>query len=115
MVFRDVHVVMECLPGHGHHIQYVVLRSVWRNCQAVKMQIRHIHARVDQTLFVQWAREIIDVGDFQLISRCKSQGRSVWLSVKVKRVLSVGRCGSAESERKDMVLRAKFRWIRERI
>ena len=46
MIGRDRQRVVERLPGHRHHVEHVVLRTVGRDRQPVKVQVRHVHLAV---------------------------------------------------------------------
>jgi len=44
MIARNAYFIVQDLTRFGHHVEHVVLRSVRRNGEAVKVQVRHIHA-----------------------------------------------------------------------
>src|SRR6266481_6912554 len=109
MIARNLDRVAQNLARHGHHIQDVVLGSMRRNSQAVKVQIRHVHTRSNRATFRWLSRKIVDVGDLQLISRRQPQGWSLWLAVKVEGVLSIACDASMQSQGKRVVFCAKLR------
>ena len=107
VVLRNLHGLAERLPGPGHHAQDVVLRRIRRDRQSMKVQICHIHARGDRTALPWVCREVIDVGDLELVPWRKPQRRSVWLAVIVKRILTIGGNGCVQSEGKRVIFGAK--------
>ena len=44
MIPRDSNGVAQRLARHRHHRENIVLRRVWRNFEAVKMKVGHVHA-----------------------------------------------------------------------
>jgi hypothetical protein len=69
MIAWNLHRVMQDLAGHGHHSEHVILRSVRRNSEPMKMQVRHVHARIHRTSLAGLERKIINVGDFENVPR----------------------------------------------
>ena len=48
--------VVQRLAGHGDHVEHVVLRSLRRDIQPVKMHIRHVHSRADGARLARYRR-----------------------------------------------------------
>src|SRR5271167_1138490 len=69
MIAWNLHRVMQDLAGHGHHSEDVILWGVRRNSEPMKMQVRHVHARIHRTSLAGLGRKIIDVGDLENIPR----------------------------------------------
>src|ERR1700737_2243332 len=65
VICGNFHHIVERFARHGHHVDHIVLRGLWRNLQAVKMQICHIGARGDGTTFLGVNRQVIYIVDLK--------------------------------------------------
>ena len=45
MIARDAHRILQRLPGHGHHVEHIVLGRHRRHVEPVEVQVRHVVAR----------------------------------------------------------------------
>src|SRR5713226_5888720 len=75
---------MQRLSGRGHHIEDIVLRSIWRNVQTVEMKIGHLHAGMTETIFFRLGGELILVFHVQSTSRLDANDRWRVVALKAK-------------------------------
>ena len=67
--------VVQSLAGPRHHSDHVILWGIRRDAEPMKMQVRHVHARIDRTRLRGIGGKIVDVGDFENVTwRCTNHG-----------------------------------------
>src|SRR5579864_993489 len=81
MIAWNLNGVMQSLPGLCKHTQNIVLRSVRRNREPMKMQVRHVHAGIHRTGLRGLRRQVVDVCDFESVTRGSADNRSHCLAL----------------------------------
>src|SRR5262245_754992 len=89
LVQWNMNFIVEGLSRHGNHVQNIVLGSLRRNTQSMKVKIRHVHARANRALLARWLWQIIHVGDSQGVSWRNTNDRWYRLSVESKAVPAI--------------------------
>src|SRR5438876_79057 len=60
--------IMERFSRHGYHVDHIVLRSLWRNRETMKMEICHVRARKDRAAFLGVNRQVVHIVDLERIA-----------------------------------------------
>src|ERR1700693_2114031 len=81
MIARNLNGVMQSLPGFCKHSQHIVLRSVGRNREPMKMQVRHVHAGIHRTGLRGLRGQVVDVCDLESVTRGSADNRSHCLAL----------------------------------
>src|SRR5260370_32219841 len=89
MIARNLDGIVQHLAGHGEHSEHVILRSVWRDGEPMKMQVGHVHARIQRANLTGLGRKIIDVSDFENLTRRSTDHRSDYLTAKSESIQAI--------------------------
>jgi hypothetical protein len=111
MIARNLNRVVQDLARHGQHSEHVILQGVRRDGEPMKMQVRHVHARTHRTSLPGLRRKIVDVRDFENVTRGNTDHRSHAFTIESEGipVIFVHRM---QGERYDVILRLHPRRIR---
>jgi hypothetical protein len=89
MIAWDHDGIMQNLARLGHHPDHIILGRIGRNGEPMKMQIRHVHARIYRTSLRRLGRKIVDVGDFENVTRGGTDHRSYFLVLECESVAAM--------------------------
>src|SRR5207245_11437581 len=64
MIARNLNRVVQNVARRGQHTKDVVLRRVRRDGEPVKIQVRHVHARIHRASFRTLGINVVDASDF---------------------------------------------------
>src|SRR5207245_1365605 len=113
MIARNLNRVVQKLARRGQHTKDVVLRRVRRDGEPVKMQVRHVHAWIHRTSLRRLDRKIVDVGDFENVTRGSTDHRGHICTVKSEGIPAI-LVHSMKRKGNNVILRAHMRWFRPR-
>src|SRR5437667_414929 len=113
MIARNLDRVMQDLPRRGQHAKDVVLRRVRRDGEAMKMQVRHVHAGIHRASFRRLGRKVVDVSDFENVPRGSTNYRSYVPTVKSEGIPAI-LVHCMQREYYNVILRSHLRWFRQR-
>src|ERR1700722_7475812 len=113
MIARNLNRVVQSLARPRHHSDYVILGRVRGNSEPVKMQVRHVHARVDRTGLRGLGGKIVAVRDFEDVPWGRTDHRCHILTVESESVPAVV-IHCAQREGYNMVLRLHLRRLCQR-
>src|ERR1700693_488423 len=81
MIARNLNGVVQTFARLSNHSEHIVLRSVGRNREPMKMQVRHVHAGLHRTGLRGLRRQVIDVCDLESVTRGSADNRSHCLAL----------------------------------
>src|SRR5579862_6640694 len=79
----------------------------------MKVQVRHVHARIHRTTLGRLRRQFVDIGDVESVTRRSTDDGSYRLSL-VREGISAALIHRFERKGCDVVLCAYLRWLRQR-
>src|SRR5205823_1184820 len=102
MIARNFNRVMQSLPRFRKHSQHVILGSVRRNLQPMKMQVRHVHAGIYRAGLRRLRRQVVDIRDSESVTGRSADDGSHRFSMESKGIPSV-LIHSTKRERYNMI------------
>src|SRR5713226_1437951 len=111
MIAWNLYQVVQHLARHGEHSEHVILWGVRRNREAMKVQVRHVHARVHRTSLAGLGRKIVDVGDSENVTRGNPDHRGDVRTVESEGIPVIF-VNCMQCERYNMILRSHLRRLR---
>src|SRR5437870_6219254 len=113
MIARNLNRVVQNVARRGQHTKDVVLRRVRRDGEPVKMQVRHVHAWIHRTSLRRLDRKVVDVGDFENVTRGSTDHRGHICTVKSEGIPAI-LVHSMKRKGNNVILRSHLRWFRQR-
>ncbi|SRR5258706_10481814 len=104
--------VVQPLARHSNHAEHVILRGIRRDGESMKVQVRHVPARIHGTSLAGFGRKIVDVVDFERVPRGGSDHGSIRAAVENESVPPIFILG-AKRKGNDVILGAHLRWFRQ--
>src|SRR5712671_2246057 len=80
---------MQDLAGRSDHSEHILLRSVRRHSESIKMKVRHVHARIHRARFRRLGREIVYIGDSERVTGESANDRSNRLTLEREGIPSI--------------------------
>src|ERR1700680_4526285 len=113
MIAWNLYQVVQHLARHGEHSEHVILWGVRRNSKPMKMQVRHVHARVHRTSLAGLGRKVVDVGDSKNVARGSPDHRGDVRTIESEGIPAIF-IHCMQRERYRMILCSHLRRIRQR-
>src|ERR1700720_2070657 len=107
----NLHPVVQDLARLGQHPDHIILRSIRRDGESMKMQVRHVHARIHRTSFAGLGREIVDVGGSKNVAGGSPDHRGDVRTFEGEGIPAIF-IHCMQCERYNMILRSHLRRLR---
>src|SRR5258707_3935545 len=112
MIPLNLNRVVQSLARPRHHSDHVILWGVRRNGEPMKMQVRHVHARIDRTRLPGLGGKIVAVRDFENVTRGCADHGSYLLTVESECIPAVF-VHCMQRKGYNMILRLHLRMLRQ--
>src|SRR6266404_6100472 len=111
MIAWNLNRVVQNLAGFSQHREHIILRGIRGHGEPMKVQVRHVHARIHRTGLSRPERKIVDVRDSQSVTGRSADDWRHRLSVESEGIPAVFVDG-IEPKGYNMILSPHLRWLR---
>src|SRR5260370_32404415 len=89
MIAWNLNRVVQNLAGFSQHGENIILRGIRGHGEPMKVQVRHVHARIHRTGLSRTGRKIVDVRDSQSVTGRSADDRRQGLSLESEGIPAV--------------------------